>query len=189
MSEEIKIRPYKKEDRDVLRDICKETAWESYKKDPKKLECVPIMFLDYFIEQEPFHVYVAVDQNDKPVGYIECTSDYSFFVKKMNKVYMKRIKETRKQELGFCRRYLFALFFIRKYPSHMHMNITAAYQRQGIGRRLIDTICEALKSEGFKSLAICANEKGSGSYHFYTKCGFKEVFSYGHKIVSLARTL
>ena len=44
------IRPYQAKDAKNLRDICKETAWESYKKDPQKLETVAVNFLDYFLE-------------------------------------------------------------------------------------------------------------------------------------------
>jgi hypothetical protein len=59
--DEVKIRPYEAKDKEALTDICKETAWESYKKDPQKLATVPINFLDYFLEYEPSHVLVAAE--------------------------------------------------------------------------------------------------------------------------------
>jgi hypothetical protein len=57
----VRIRPYEAKDKEALTDICKETAWESYKKDPQKLATVPINFLDYFLEYEPSHVLVATN--------------------------------------------------------------------------------------------------------------------------------
>lgn len=43
------VRRYLPEDRERLRFICKETAWDSCKKDKKKPETVPILYNDHFI--------------------------------------------------------------------------------------------------------------------------------------------
>jgi GNAT superfamily N-acetyltransferase len=185
MNQDVKIRPYEAKDAFALRKICKETAWDSYKKDEKKLETVPINFLDYFIEQEPRHVFVAVNSEDEPVGYIECASSYRGFKVAMKRIYMPRLKAFDRRQISFERQFLLALFFIRKWPCHMHINLTGAYQHQGIGSELIKTLIAKLKEEGFHSLAICGNERNSNSWNFYLHCGFKEIFNYGRGLVSL----
>jgi GNAT superfamily N-acetyltransferase len=182
---EAKIRLYEAKDAANLRSICKETAWESYKKDPNKLETVPINFLDYFLEQEPKHIHVAVNERDEAVGYIECATSYQKFVKAMKKVYLPRLKHYDKSQIAFEKKGLFALFCIRSWPCHLHINLTASYQHQGLGTQLIDAAIAQLKSEGFDRLAICGVKRGSASYGFYRHCGFQEIFVYGGGLVSL----
>ena len=70
------IRTYRPADRPYLRNICKETAWADYKNDPSKSESVCILYNDYFTKYEPENIFVAADNNDIPVGYIICSSDY-----------------------------------------------------------------------------------------------------------------
>jgi GNAT superfamily N-acetyltransferase len=185
MTGNVTIRLYQPKDAERVRDICKETAWDSYRKDPQKLATVPINFLDYFLEQEPDHVFVAVNDQDEAVGYIECNTDYRRFVKTTKKVYFPRLRQIDRSQVGFEKRFLLALFFIRKWPCHLHINLTAAYQHQGIGTLLLDALIQKLKAEGFHQLAICAVQRGSNSDGFYKAYGFKEIFSYGKGLVSL----
>jgi GNAT superfamily N-acetyltransferase len=149
------------------------------------LETVPINFLDYFIEQEPEHVLVAADSNDQAVGYIEAATSYKKFVKATKKIYMRRLLDYDKSQVAFEKHFLLALFFIKKWPCHMHINLTQAFQHQGLGPKLIDALIAKLKQEGYHSLAICGSQLGSSSYLFYLHCGFKEIFNYGKDIVSL----
>lgn len=179
------IRLFQSKDAANLREICKETAWDSYKKDPKKLETVPINFLDYFLEQEPEHVLVAVNEQDEAIGYIECATSSKKFRRAMKKIYMPRLRQFDPTQVAFERKVLWALFFIPHWPCHMHINLTAAYQHQGIGPQLINALIAQLKSQGFHSLAIAGNQRGSASYRFYRHFGFKEIFNYGHGVVAL----
>jgi GNAT superfamily N-acetyltransferase len=181
----VTIRPYEAKDASRLRGICKETAWDSYKKDPQKLETVPINFLDYFLEQEPSYVFVASDANDEAVGYVECATSYRHYVKAMKKEYMPRLKAYDSREISFERKCLFALFCIKNWPCHLHINLTARYQHQGLGVQLIDALVGKLKKDGFHKLAICGVMRGSASYGFYRHYGFKEIFHYGRGLVSL----
>jgi GNAT superfamily N-acetyltransferase len=179
------IRLYQAKDANSLRAICKETAWPSYQKDPMKLETVPINFLDYFLEQEPEHVWVAVNEKDEAVGYIECATSYRRFVKAMKRIYMPRLKAYDQSQIAFEKKGLFALFFIRRWPCHLHINLTAAYQHGGLGSRLIDALIAQLRQEGFTRLAICGVKRGSDSYGFYRHYGFQEIFVYPKGWVSL----
>jgi GNAT superfamily N-acetyltransferase len=181
----VRIRPYETKDKEALTAVCEETAWESYKKDRRKLATVPINFLDYFLEYEPSHVLVAADSGDRAVGYVECTTSYSRFVKTTKKVFFPRLRAVDPSQIAFEKRFLFALHFIRRWPAHLHINLTAAYQHQGLGSRLISALIDQLRKEGFTRLAICGVERGSASYGFYRHYGFKEIWVYSPKLVSL----
>lgn len=179
------IRNYEPKDYDNVHNICKETAFDSYKKDPVKLETVPIMFLDYFIDYEPEYLFVAVDEEDRAVGYIECATEYRSFVKTMKKEYYPRLKKIDPKQIRFFNQFLFALWFIRKDACHLHIDLTASAQHQGLGTKLMNTLIAKLKDDGFHSLSICANSRKSDGYPFYIKYGFKEIFDYGKDVVSL----
>ena len=77
------VRKYKPSDRERLRYICKETTWDDNKNDENKLESIPMIFNDYFTEYEPDNIFVAVNKEDIPVGYVICSSNYSLFKEKM----------------------------------------------------------------------------------------------------------
>ena len=179
------IRQFQEKDRSRLREICKETAWDSYKENENTLETVPIMFLDYFLDYESELVFVAVNENDEAVGYIVCASEYKKFVKVMKKVYIPKLKTLDKSQISFIKIYLFALFLIKKNATHFHIDITDEYQHQGIGRKLIDKLIEEIKRRGMNSLSVCAISRNSVGYPFYIKYGFKEIQKYGKERVSL----
>lgn len=180
----ITIRNYEEKDRLAIRDICKETAWADYKSDEKKLETVPIMFADYFMDYEPDYIFVASD-GDKVVGYIECATDYKQFVSAMKKVYRPKLKEFDKNQVAFINKFLLSLWCIRKQAVHFHMNITNEYQRKGIGTKLLDTLTKKLKDDGISYLSVCAVNVNSTGYGFYKKYGFHKIYSYGKQYVSL----
>ena len=69
------IREYKLSDKERLRHICKETAWNSYKNISQRLEIAPIIYNEYFTEYGPENIFAAVNENDKAVAYVICSAD------------------------------------------------------------------------------------------------------------------
>jgi ribosomal protein S18 acetylase RimI-like enzyme len=183
--ENIIIRPYHTADRETCREICRETAFDSYKKNADKLETVPVMFMDYFIEQEPENVFVAVNESNRVVGYIICATNYKKFITAMKKIYTPRAMKYDRHQYWFMLMVRYALFCVRKNPCHMHIDITEKYQHMGIGKKLISALIQHLKENGFSSLLICAVSRKSAGYGFYIKYGFHEIKSYGFGHVSL----
>lgn len=183
------IRKYHDSDKPQLREICKQTAFDSYKQDPSKLETVPIMFNDYFTEQEPENIFVLANDDDKAVGYIICSSDYEKFNKLMKAEYMQRVKRTRKQETLFLKVFLYFLRQIKDRPIHLHIDILPEYQRQGWGTKLIDTLCIHLKENGKNHISICSVNPDSAGYRMYIKYGFREYKKHIGGSVSLTKDL
>ncbi|MFA6830434.1 MAG: hypothetical protein WCR67_07045 [Bacilli bacterium] len=107
---EAKIRNFLPKDRERLKAICKETAWDDYKKDSNKLETVPIMFLDYFMDYESNLIFVAINEKDEAIGYIECASSYHDFIKINKQVYFPLLKKIDKSQIRFIKTF-FLLYF------------------------------------------------------------------------------
>lgn len=64
-------------------------------------------------------------------------------------------------------------------PSNRHvleLNIAVhpAYQRQGIGQRLIDAVKDMARAEGISKLRLRVLSSNPGAYAFYRNCGFQE---------------
>lgn len=102
----MEIRRYSPADRERLRMICKETAFDEYKKDPRKLESVPIMFNDYFTEYEPENIFVIADDNNQAAGYIICSADYEKFVRINKTVIRERLLQTAPDEVAYLEGFL-----------------------------------------------------------------------------------
>lgn len=183
------IRDYRDEDTQKLRYICMETAFEEYRRDPVKRESVPIMFLDYFIEQEPELVSVLANDQDEAVGYIICSRDYDRFCSKMRGEYRDRLLEKAPGEVGFLDGFLPALEKIKDKPTHLHIDLLPEAQHQGWGKKLIRTLAVKLQERGEQYLSICCNGRGSDGYPFYRRLGFYEIYDYGNDVVSLTLNL
>lgn len=169
----------------MLRHICKETAWDSYKTDPNKLESVPILYNDYFTEQEPQYVFVIADKSDIAKGYIICSADYEKFVSQMTTTYTERVMKVAPAEKALLDWFLTALEKIKEKPVHIHMDMLPECQRKGLGTQLIYTLCKALKKDGFDNLSICCAKRGAASYNLAMKLGFEEIYDYGDDVVSV----
>lgn len=179
------IRGYKESDKEQLRYICKETAWDSYKADPNKLESVPILYNDYFTEQEPEYVFVIADKDDVAKGYIICSADYEKFVQLMTTEYTKRLMKVAPAEKTLLDGFLSCLDAIRGRAVHFHIDMLPECQRQGLGQKLIYTLCAALRRDGYTNLSGCCVNRTAASYKLAMKLGFTEIFHYGEDCVSI----
>lgn len=180
-----KIREYRVCDKENLRNICKETAWDSYKSDPNKLESVPILFNDYFTEQEPEYVFVIADQNDTAKGYIICSADYEKFKEKMYGDYLEKLNKYAPEEKTLLDGFMDNLEKIKDKPVHFHMDMLPECQHMGFGTKLIYTLCNRLLEDGYDSLSACCIREGAASYNLTMKLGFEKIYDYGDGVVSL----
>jgi len=183
------IRAYQEKDRERLRMICKETAFDDYKKDAQRLESVPIMFLDYFVEREPEYCFVIANEADEACGYIICATDYDRFVQAMKGEYTQRLKEVAPGEVGYLNGFLEALSCIRDRAIHFHIDMLPECRRQGLGHALIERLCAKLKENGYGHLSGCSVSRSAASYALCRKMGFEEIYDYGNDIVSICKEL
>ncbi len=171
----INIRPYQAKDKENCRKICAETAngYDVSKESVRKLLC--LLYNDYYTENEQSTCFVAVDDNDEAIGYVICAPNFKRFAKDY-KPYLKQAAR-----INFLHGVIGRLGLIvqrsyaRHYSAHLHIDILDGYQRQGVGRRLIDALCARLKElnvNGVYLMMGAGNEKGK---NFYNKYGFKLI--------------
>ena len=170
------IRKYKASDKEQLRFICKETTGEENKKNADLLESIPIIFNDYFTEYEPENIFVAVNDEDKAVGYVICSTDIPLFRKKMLQEFRKRVKSVYPPSLPLLYATVIAVYITKKkYRTHLHIDLLPETQRQGLGTMLINNLAAHLKNKGIKHVSVMTISKKSMGYKFYKKYGFRTV--------------
>ena len=64
------------------------------------------------------------------------------------------------------------------YPAHLHIDLLPELQGQGWGRRLIDTLSEALRARGVTGLHLATGTENTGAIAFYTRIGFAPLASH-----------
>lgn len=170
------IRKYRKSDKDRLRYICKATTGEENKKNERLLESIPIIFNDYFTEYEPENIFVAVGEDDLPVGYVICSTNISLFRKKMLSDFFNRVKRVYPASLPLLLATVIAVYTAKKkYRTHLHIDLLPEAQRKGLGTKLIDSLAAHLKEKGIKNVSVMTISKKSMGYKFYSKYGFRTV--------------
>ncbi|MCM1114997.1 MAG: GNAT family N-acetyltransferase [Clostridium sp.] len=167
------VRKYKSSDRERLRYIAMETAWESYKKNADRRETVAILYNDYFTKYESDNIFVAVDEKDVPVGYVICSTNYDLFEKKNREEFLPKAMKLYKP-IGLVHLMLMSTLKQIKYERrvHLHIDLLPEAQHQGLGTKLFDALSNHLYKNGYDYMAVCGVNRYAGSYIFYQKYGF-----------------
>lgn len=171
------VRPYEERDREDVRRICLETSGlpTENEKDRKFLF---YMYNDYYTEFEPESCFVLTDDNDVAQGYVLCAKSFDSYAEIMAKFYLPRILQL-SHKYSLMARYEMFLhgLFKKKYPAHLHIDISPDFQGKGGGTALVTALKEHLRDNGVKGLMLSAGEGNRGAIAFYKKNGFKTVNS------------
>lgn len=170
------IRKYTPSDKIRLRFICKETTDEANKKNQNLLESIAIIFNDYFTEYEPDNIFVAVNDENIPVGYVICATNIPLFRKKMLSEFSKRVRIIHPASIPLLLATVIAVYITKKhYRTHLHIDLLPEAQRKGLGTKLIDALCSHLASKDIKNVSVMTISKKSMGYKFYCKYGFRTI--------------
>ncbi len=172
----ITIRPYAPEEREAVRNICKADAVERYARTEAHREEICFLFLDYFLDYEPEHAFVAVTEENDVVGYVCGSLNYPLYRQKMHEVYDPKIRRVSFTHFLFnrCVTY-FAKRLYQRYGMSLHLNVAPSHQHQKIGPRLLDALKEDGKASGAKGLYLVTKNRKTTGYPFYRHYGFKEA--------------
>jgi len=80
------------------------------------------------------------------------------------------------------------LDYATKIGSITNIAVLPAYQKRGIGKKLVDTAIAHMKRERMQYVRIEALEQNGVGRHFYPKLGFKEVARKIHYIMPIDST-
>lgn len=173
----ITIRKYQEEDREKVRDICKDTAKGSFAIKPKKREAVAMMYIDYNIDYEPENALVAVDENDNVCGYCVYSCDMEKLKNVTNKIIAKNVAKINPFYALFLKGCVNTSIKLSKEFSGggFHINIDSNHQGQHIGPMLLQAMAKHLKSKGYKYMYLVTENRKTRGYGFYMHFGFKEA--------------
>jgi ribosomal protein S18 acetylase RimI-like enzyme len=169
----INVRKYQPKDKERLRMICIETSKLPHEEQIDK-DFLVVAFNDYYTENEPDNIFVAVNEDDEAVGYILCSENFYDFYDIMKKFYLPEIKE-----LGFnyytmmLGEILAHKLYSKRYPAHLHIDILEEYQNQGYGSKLMNALFDELKSRGVPGVMLGTSAHNKGAIRFYERLGFK----------------
>ena len=177
------IRPYQPEDKENVRRVCMHLKpGEARQMNPARAASLAT-FCDYYIECEPQNCFVA-DDGGEAVGCIWCAEDYRRYYARFKKEYLSRMKDI---PLGKRMNYWGAAwtprFLAKKYPAHLHIDVLDAYQRQGLGSRLMDALTAHLRAKGVPGVMLVVSGRNEKGLNFYTKYGFSRVVQIANGVV------
>ncbi len=167
------IRPYRDKDLPRLRKICLETS--SFRRSDKKTEAfLYLMFCDYYALCEPENVFVAADENDVAQGYILCARDFKTYRRRFRAFFQPDCDKLGPYFFGIVRGEMFVHGLLAKrYPAHLHIDLSEAARHQGTGTRLMDALKAHLRKEGCPGVMLSCGADNENAVRFYLRNGFQ----------------
>ncbi len=169
------IRPYQEKDKENVRFVCLNSDGPC-KSSKRGLNFTLAVYCDYYIENEPQNCFVAVDENDKAIGYVISTENFDKFKEIYMSTYYPKIKkwEYRRRESAL-RAIASQEKYKEDYPSHLHIDILPEYQHKGLGRKLMNALCDNLRQKNNKGVMFTVWHKNYNAIKFYEKYGFELI--------------
>ena len=187
------IRPYRRDDRDAVFEICLRTAAGGgdatgvYSDDA----LMPEVFALPYVEYDPGLAFVVDDGYGRALGYIIGVADTRAFVDWWGREWGPAFR-TRHPHAGpptgrnpdYTEEQLLAagadptrmlIPDVDAYPAHLHIDLLPDLQGQGFGRRLIDTLRAALAGRGVAALHLGMDPANTAARAFYDRLGFHEL--------------
>ena len=170
-----RVRPVRPDDLDAMRDICVETSSLPLRGERDR-RFLLLMYCDPYAEYFPDDCFVAVDEEDRPVGYILCAADTRGFFRLFRREVLPEI-----DKLGFsralgakavCAQQTVCSVFA---PAHLHIDLTASARRRGTGTALMNALKDHLASKGIDRVQLTCGSKNKPAISFYRKNGFHTV--------------
>lgn len=169
------IRPYNEKDKENVRFVCL-NAEGPCKSTKRGINFALAVYCDYYIENEPENCFVATDENDKAIGYIISTENFDKFKEKYISDYFPRIaKWEYRRRKSALRAIASQEKYKEDYPAHLHIDILPEYQHMGLGRKLMDTLCDNLRKKNVKGVMFTVWHKNYNAIKFYEKYGFELI--------------
>lgn len=171
------IRPYQKKDFRYVQDICMQTSSLKDEDTPINRAFLCTLYCDYYLDNQEEFCFVAVDENDTPVGYVLCSADCDDYLVKMEDLYLPLLRKVNSGEffrfnaqMKLERRYIRA-----GYTAHLHIDVLEEYQNRGIGSELIETLMKKLREMNVEGARLICSDRNKGACAFYEKHGFEVI--------------
>lgn len=147
--------------------------------------CVGHYFTLPYYFFEPELCFVALNEHEKPSGYIVGTSDTRAFNTWMQQSWLPVLQDhyqwittfKSEAEQNVIKTLLKGpgegMWQNLGYPAHLHIDILDELQGKGLGRGLMETFCSAVKNRGAKGIHLGVDGRNTRAFGFYEKMGFQ----------------
>ncbi len=188
----IKVRPFEKEDRQAVRNICFMTGYMGEPADIywSDIESFADMWCGYYTDMEPESCFVA-EIDGEVVGYsLGCFDSKNawnpamigmkhafnrglMFTKGTGPAMWRTLSDVL-SDLISKRRLPQKPFLDPRWPSHMHIDILEQGRRMGMGRELVESIKQRFISLGSPGLHLETVLENQNAVKFFRSVGFKD---------------
>ncbi|HEY0453825.1 GNAT family N-acetyltransferase [Actinophytocola sp.] len=198
---EAKIRAFRADDERTLYDICLRTgasgedATGMYR-DPDLLGAI---YVGPYLRLAPTLAFVGVD-DEGVAGYVLGAADTRPFEKACEHEWWPMLRSSYPRSLfppespdGKLVRMIHEppaadVDVVERYPAHLHIDLLPRLQGRGCGRRLLETLFDALRAAGGKGVHLGVGLANLRAIGFYERMGFTVVRRHTGSLV-MARTL
>jgi ribosomal protein S18 acetylase RimI-like enzyme len=146
--------------------------------------CVGHFYAAPYFFFDPSLCFIAVDQYNRPSGYIVGTSDTVSFNSWMNSHWLPPLKQHYEHVTSFkSDNEKNVIRLINKgpgegvwehvgYPAHLQVNLLETLQGKGIGKALMLTFMESIQKAGVGGIHLKVDGHNTRAFGFYEKMGF-----------------
>lgn len=171
----MKIRPYNAKDKENVRFVCLNSDGPC-KSSKRAKNFILSVYCDYYIEHEPENCFVAADDNDRAIGYVISTQNFDKFKEIYISTYYPKIKKWEYRRRKSALRAIASQGKYKEdYPAHLHIDILPDYQHKGLGRNLMDALCDNLRQKDVEGVMFTVWHKNYNAIKFYEKYGFELI--------------
>ena len=173
----IAVRPYKKKDFRYVQEICIETSWLKDSDVLAEKSALCAMYCDYYMDFEPEFCFVAVDDNDIPVGYVLCSANADTFHEQMTEYYLPFVRKLSGSEFfRFSAQMKWERQFVAHgYTAHLHIDVLPCFQGQGVGTALLQELLQKLKDSFVEGVYLVCAKNNKNACAFYEARGFDDI--------------
>ena len=188
MSDEYTIRLYESRDLDAVYRVCLETGDSGddathLHDDPKLLGHI---YTGPYVAYEPTLAFVLED-SEGVCGYTLGALDSEPFYRRMGEEWLPDLRQEYEDPTGDSASWtpdqqLTHLIFhpptpelFSEYPAHLHIDILARAQGKKLGKRMMDTLIQALREHGAPAVHLGKSVDNDRAYGFYIHYGLVEL--------------
>ncbi|RLK52918.1 GNAT family N-acetyltransferase [Microbacterium telephonicum] len=196
------IRPFRPGDEPALADICLRTADAGA--DATGVLADDDLWAELFAlpyaARHPEYAFVVAGDDDVPLGYVLGVPDTDAFNAWFAAQWWPRFDARwPRPDAGSTQRQDVIVGighgrgetpdpYAATHPAHLHIDLLPQLQGQGWGRRLIDTLTDALRRDGVPGVHLVADARNTAAVAFYERLGFTRLPS-DDGVVALGITL
>jgi ribosomal protein S18 acetylase RimI-like enzyme len=186
-----RIRAFRAGDEPALAEICLRTADAGadatgiFDDDDLWAE----IFVLPYVARHPEYAFVVEADDSRVVGYVVGTPDTDAFEEWFRTQWWPRHGERwPRPALRQSRQDATVVYayerragqepYAGNHPAHLHIDLLPEMQGHGWGRRLIETLADALRADGIPGLHLVASDQNTGALAFYTRLGFEKLPSH-----------